>query len=100
MEIRCGWHCPYYDQMRPVPELSYTQTGTGPLVFHTLLFPVAGKAELMPEFSVEAGMYRVAYAGTTWRIEVPGRRRMANNPLKTMEVERKVEINREEYSKF
>jgi hypothetical protein len=66
-----GWHCPYYDQMRPAPEVACLQTGNGRLVFHTLLFPVVGEARAMPQFTVTLRGYRVEFQGEEWEIIAP-----------------------------
>ena len=66
-----GWHCPYYDQMRPAPEVTYQQKGKNQIVFHTLIFPVTGAAKVMPAFEVSATGYRVSYQGKQWEISAP-----------------------------
>ena len=66
-----GWHCPYYDQLRPAPEVACPQTGDGRLVFHTLLFPVVGEVGDMPQFTVTARGYRVEFQGEEWEIVAP-----------------------------
>ena len=66
-----GWHCPYYDRMRPAPELSYRQRGRDEIVFHTLIFPIRGKIDDLPEFSIGAGTYLIAHQGCVWEIEAP-----------------------------
>ncbi len=66
-----GWHCPYYDQMRPAPEVAFLQKGIGKIVFHTLLFPVAGEASLMPQFTVTLHGYRIEFQGKHWEIIAP-----------------------------
>lgn len=66
-----GWHCPYYDDMRPAPELSYVQKGNGQIVFHTLLFPVSGKVEKLPEFVYDGPEYNVTFDDKSWTILVP-----------------------------
>ncbi|MGE5549926.1 MAG: heparinase II/III family protein [Bacteroidota bacterium] len=67
-----GWHCPYYDQKRPAPELSFRQRGRDEIVFHTLIFPVQGRPAEMPGFDVTPEGYAVRYGGKTWVIRAPG----------------------------
>lgn len=66
-----GWHCPYYDQMRPAPEVSYRQKGKEAIVFHTLIFPIKGKVRSLPLFEVSQTGYRLAFEGKTWEIIAP-----------------------------
>ena len=66
-----GWHCPYYDQMRPAPEVAYTQKGTNQIVFHTLIFPVLGEAKVMPRFEITSSGYLVCFQGRKWEISAP-----------------------------
>jgi hypothetical protein len=66
-----GWHCPYYDQLRPAPELSYRQWGTGQIVFHTLIFPVRGKVTDQPKLEVTKEGYRIEFQGKLWEIIAP-----------------------------
>jgi hypothetical protein len=66
-----GWHCPYYDIKRPAPELRLKQQGTDKIVFHTLLFPVQGKVDILPEFDFVDSSYTVSFAGNTWTIQAP-----------------------------
>lgn len=77
-----GWNCPSYDHMVPAPEVDVHLSGTGPVVFETLLFPVKGKAdaEHLPEFkkivSDEGVVYTVSVgrkttsvlAGEQWKL--------------------------------
>lgn len=70
-ELMRGWHCPYYDQMRPAPELSYKQKGQDEIVFHTLIFPVKGKVNEVPTFTVTQSGYKVSYQGKSWEIIAP-----------------------------
>lgn len=66
-----GWHCPYYDQLRPAPELAYRQKGRERIIFHTLVFPVKGRVSEMPNFEITQFGYRVSYQGRTWEIDAP-----------------------------
>ncbi|NLG83745.1 MAG: hypothetical protein GX493_03850 [Firmicutes bacterium] len=66
-----GWHCPSYDRMRPTPELSFKQKGTGRIVFHTLLFPVKGRIAALPVFEVTTRGYRVRYLNRQWEVLAP-----------------------------
>jgi hypothetical protein len=66
-----GWHCPYYDQMRPAPEVACLQKGIGKIVFHTLLFPVIGEALTLPEFWVTPQGYRIKFLERQWEIITP-----------------------------
>ncbi len=66
-----GWHCPYYDQLRPAPELAYTRRGNGKIVFDTLIFPVLGTIRTIPDFEVTSQGYRVAFGGRDWEIIAP-----------------------------
>jgi len=66
-----GWHCPYYDIKRPAPEGSYRQRGKEKIVFHTLIFPVQGQPQQLPEFIVTEDGYLVTYAGRSWVIAAP-----------------------------
>lgn len=65
-----GWHCPYYDQIEPAPELSLKQKGNGEMVFNTLLFPVKGKIDEIPEYSVEDSVHSVTYNKTSYQITI------------------------------
>ena len=65
-----GWHCPYYDQRIPAPEVGIKQKGSGKLVFHTLLFPVLGEVNEIPELQVVEDGYVVTYNNTTWNVKV------------------------------
>lgn len=66
-----GWHCPYYDVLRPAPELRIHQAATGKLVFHTLLFPLEGKVGEVPGFRYETGIYQIEREGQSWRVAAP-----------------------------
>lgn len=66
-----GWHCPYYDQLRPAPELAYRQRNRDRIIFHTLIFPVKGRVNEMPVFEVTEFGYRVSYQGRKWEIAAP-----------------------------
>ena len=66
-----GWHCPYYDQMRPAPEVAFLQKGNGKLVFHTLLLPVVGEASFAPVFTVTADSYHIEFRQNQWDIRAP-----------------------------
>jgi len=64
-----GWHCPYYDVIRPAPELRFTQQGSDKLVFHTLLWPVKGRVEDPPRMTVEAQAYRITHGDLNLHID-------------------------------
>lgn len=66
-----GWHCPYYDQIRPAPELRISQEGAGKIVFHTLLVPVSGKAQEMPSLEFDGEHFRVCIGGKSCTIHAP-----------------------------
>ena len=66
-----GWHCPYYDQLRPAPELRFTVRRASPVVLHTLLFPVDGPVRDVPQFDYSAGSCIVRHAGVEFRIHAP-----------------------------
>jgi len=66
-----GWHCPYYDDMSPAPELSFVQKGDSEIVFHTLLFPIKGKVGSLPTFEFEGNNYNVALENNSWTIQAP-----------------------------
>jgi len=66
-----GWHCPYYDQMRPAPEVAYLQNGNRKIVFHTLLFPILGEVSIMPEFTTTLNGYRIEFQRNKWEIIAP-----------------------------
>ncbi|MDC7220885.1 MAG: alginate lyase family protein [Spirochaetales bacterium] len=65
-----GWHCPYYDQREPAPELSIKQKGRGKIVFNTLLFPVEGTIKEIPDYSVKDSHHKISYENRTWEITV------------------------------
>lgn len=64
-----GWHCPYYDVIRPSPELRFTQKGSEKLVFHTLLWPVDGPVEDIPAFDIGDGSYKITAGNKTIKIK-------------------------------
>ncbi len=64
-----GWHCPYYDVIRPAPELRFTQEAKDEIVFHTLLAPVSGKVDTSPGFKFENGCYHVELGGESYTID-------------------------------
>ncbi|MEX0330610.1 MAG: heparinase II/III family protein [Puniceicoccaceae bacterium] len=66
-----GWHCPYYDQLRPAPELRFTQESTHKIVFHTLLLPIEGPVTAIPKFSCSEDHYRVEYQNLRLQIKTP-----------------------------
>lgn len=66
-----GWHCPYYDQIRPAPELRIEQAGIGRIVFHTLLMPTGGIERDLPEFLYQDSEYTVRAEEQTWHIAAP-----------------------------
>lgn len=66
-----GWHCPYYDQLRPAPEVSYTQEGNEVINFHTLIFPVKGEVSELPVLKRVPDGYRVQYQDIVWNISAP-----------------------------
>lgn len=66
-----GWHCPYYDQMRPAPEVSFRQHGRDEIVFHTLIFPVEGEPGEIPSFTATVRGYEVKRNGELWRVDTP-----------------------------
>jgi len=67
-----GWHCPYYDQLRPAPELRFRQDGSGRIVFHTLLWPVDGPVKEIPDFQVLSTHYTIQAGGSRFRIKTLG----------------------------
>jgi hypothetical protein len=66
-----GWHCPYYDQIRPAPELRIERAGTGKIVFHTLLVPVEGRTGVLPDFMYQNNEYTVVLEDRTWGVAAP-----------------------------
>ena len=66
-----GWHCPYYDQIQPAPELRIEQVATEKVVFHTLLMPVDGIVDSMPEFDFDGQDYLIEAPSGSCRIEAP-----------------------------
>ncbi|MCH6257106.1 heparinase II/III family protein [Puniceicoccaceae bacterium K14] len=64
-----GWHCPYYDVVRPAPELRFEQKAKDEIVFHTLIAPVNGAVTEAPEFSIEGSTYKVSFNGKNFSIE-------------------------------
>ena len=69
-----GWHCPYYDQLRPAPELRFTQKGEERITFHTLLLPVNGPVTSAPDFQYSNDHYTVRHRETSFRIRTPSGR--------------------------
>ena len=67
-----GWQCPKYAQKIPAFELVLSKRGKFPMVFETLLLPVRGQAEEMPEFYKDGNTYIVKYSGMRWRITGEG----------------------------
>ncbi|WP_058486803.1 alginate lyase family protein [Defluviitalea phaphyphila] len=65
-----GWHCPYYDQMEPAPELSIKQKGIGKMIFNTLLFPIKGKVKEIPKYEVTSNKHIVEYNNVRYTIEI------------------------------
>jgi len=63
-----GWHCPYYDIKRPAPELRFEQKGIDSIIFHTLIFPIKGKPETLPQFEVTNNGYKVSFGSTEWTV--------------------------------
>ncbi|MEZ5278446.1 MAG: heparinase II/III family protein [Opitutaceae bacterium] len=66
-----GWHCPYYDQLRPAPELRCTVRGEERIVIHTLLLPVGGRVSAPPRFSYSNGEYSVRHDSLEFRVHAP-----------------------------
>ncbi|RKX30319.1 MAG: hypothetical protein DRP71_15165, partial [Verrucomicrobia bacterium] len=66
-----GWHCPYYDQLRPAPEVRYTIRHSGRIVFHTLLLPVEGPVSEAPHFVYSDNNYDVRWGELDLRIHAP-----------------------------
>ncbi|NDV63413.1 hypothetical protein G0Q06_13185 [Puniceicoccales bacterium CK1056] len=66
-----GWHCPYYDQLRPAPELRFTQQGSKRITFHTLLLPVDGPVTSMPDFSWSENAYTVQHGPVGFQVSAP-----------------------------
>ncbi len=58
-----GWHCPYYDIIRPAPELRFEQKAKDEIVFHTLIAPVKGKVSSAPIFTFDGSAYHVNVDG-------------------------------------
>lgn len=65
-----GWHCPYYDEMEAAPELSIKQTGSGKLIFHTLLFPVQGEVKEIPSLEIREEGYTVTYNNKVYDVAI------------------------------
>jgi hypothetical protein len=66
-----GWHCPYYDQLRPAPEVRFSVRHSGRIVFHTLLLPVEGPVSEVPQFVYSENTYNVRYAELNLRVHAP-----------------------------
>jgi hypothetical protein len=66
-----GWHCPYYDQLRPAPEVRRSIRATGRIVFHTLLLPVKGPVTEVPEFRMTDQAYDVDCGELSFRVHAP-----------------------------
>lgn len=66
-----GWHCPYYDQLRPAPELRFMKEGASRIEFHTLLLPVDGPANSVPDFSYSNNRYNVRHEKLSFRVDAP-----------------------------
>jgi hypothetical protein len=67
-----GWHCPYYDIIRPAPELRFEKTNKDEVVFHTLLLPLNGKVETSPAFTFDGETYRVSFGNKSFQIKASG----------------------------
>jgi len=66
-----GWHCPYYDQLRPAPEVRFSVRRSGRIVFHTLLLPVEGPVSEVPHFAYSENNYSIRYGELNLRIHAP-----------------------------
>ena len=66
-----GWHCPYYDQLRPAPEVRFTQIGNRRIVFHTLLLPVSGPVTEVPTFDIMQTHYAVRAGDIAFNVKTP-----------------------------
>jgi hypothetical protein len=71
--IFAGWHCPYYNQLRPAPELRFRQDGTREIVFHTLLLPVTGKVTSAPAFEVRPEAYHIHHDNLSITVRAPSK---------------------------
>ncbi|MDE6957713.1 MAG: heparinase II/III family protein, partial [Lachnospiraceae bacterium] len=69
-----GWNCPAYDHLVPAPEVDVYLSGSGTVVFETLLLPVKGRVneENLPEFKKmltnDGVVYQVTMNGKTMSI--------------------------------
>jgi len=66
-----GWHCPYYDQLRPAPELRFRQEDGKRIVFHTLLLPVTGRVSSIPDFRIMKNGYKIEWENKRFHIHAP-----------------------------
>jgi hypothetical protein len=66
-----GWHCPYYDQIRPAPELRFKQEAEARITFHTLLLPVDGRSSGIPHFSYSDNQYTVEFNKLHFSVNTP-----------------------------
>ena len=63
-----GWQCPEYSNKIAAFELVSSKDGKIPMTFETLIFPVKGEVEEIPEFSKNENEYIVKYLGMQWTI--------------------------------
>ena len=63
-----GWHCSEYAKKVPATEVVFIKNDALPIVFDTLIFPVNGRIETIPEFKKTSHGYRVNYQKREWTI--------------------------------
>jgi hypothetical protein len=66
-----GWHCPYYDQLRPAPEVRFSTRQAGRIIFHTLLLPVEGPVLEAPHFQYTDNNYEICLGDLDLRVHAP-----------------------------
>lgn len=65
-----GWHCPYYDQIVAAPEVSIKQEGSGEIVFNTLLLPIKGVVNEIPQYKLIDGIHEVIFDGIIYKVTI------------------------------
>lgn len=63
-----GWHCPYYDVLKPAPELRFRTTGDRHIALHTLIYPYRDQLTESPKFNVFPDSYEVSLNNKSWII--------------------------------